>query len=202
MRVAMRNHPIHPSARLRHNRRGSSLVLAILTILILTIIGVGVLYMMQIEDKLSGNMQSYKRSFYAAETGLKVGEKKINAAYNASTLPNFLGTLITGTCNYTPPGGTPVACLLVLGTETYQNVPVSPSDTTQGTFTLYVRNDKEDPALVDTNATINLISVGIATGGIERVLEEQITIPNLTNNASPSQAGGGSGGTSSFALGN
>jgi Tfp pilus assembly protein PilX len=190
-----------PTSRPRLHR-GSSLILAVLTILILTIIGVGVLYMMQIEDKLSGNVQSYKRSFYAAEAGLKVGEKKINAAYNASTVPNFLGTLIAGTPTYTPPGGSPLAYKLRLNGETYENVPVAPGDASQGTFTLYVRNDKEDPALVDTNATINLISVGIASGGIERVLEEQITIPNLTNNASPTQAGGGSGGTGSYALGN
>ena len=71
----------------RGSRRGSALMMTVLVVLILTIIGIGVAYLTQVEDKFSGNDRTAHSGFYAAEAGLRVGEKLISAAFSDASDP-------------------------------------------------------------------------------------------------------------------
>jgi hypothetical protein len=181
--------------------RGSALISVLLVVLVLTVVGLGVAYFMQVEDKLSGNDRTMKTSFYAAEAGLKAGEAWVNTGFQQAGSYLYLGQLVnTSNTSYSPPGGGQTAYLLVISNvsaPSFLKLPVSSSDATQGTFTLYVRHDiNSDPA-----TTVNLVSVGTGPGNYQRVLEEQLTVPNLTTSAQPTQGGGTPGGAGSIGAG-
>ena len=163
----------HPLAAFRR-ARGSALVSVILVILILTIVGVGIAYFSQVEDRLSSNTRLTRMALYAADAGLRKGEM-ILGGLNASAIP--LGTILNYT-GATPvlnvPGGGPNAVIIMaqdpedLVTKEFLNLVVPSPDATvdpyRTRFSLYVRNNPEDvlgSATVDTDQIINLISVGM-----------------------------------------
>ena len=61
---------------MRHEK-GSALITIVLVVFVLTMVGIaGVLYM-TVEDRISGNDQILKGALYAAENGLRRGERII-----------------------------------------------------------------------------------------------------------------------------
>jgi hypothetical protein len=192
--------------------RGSALVTVILVVLILTVIGIGIAYFTQMEDRLSGNSRVMRAAFYAADAGIRKGEIVISAV-NAGGLP--LDTILQylgATPPLNPPGGGWQAFILKAVDpedsviKEFLNMPITLPGAVvdRGDYSLYVRNNQEetDPAAsatVDRDSIINLISVGriVAFGGsYTKILEEQLAV------GSPGIHGGGqkevdSGGTGS-----
>lgn len=190
------------STRSMRRTRGSALVSVLLVLLVLTVVGLGIAYFTQVENRLSGNDRVMKTSFYAAEAGLKAGERWINDGYQAAGSYAYLPQLVqpTNSPSLSPPGGGQTAYLLVIPNITapsFDEMPVDPSNPTQGTFTLYVRHDRS----ADVGISVNLISVGKDSSGYTRILEEQLTIPNLSTASAPSQGGGTPGGAGSVSAG-
>ena len=189
----------------RVGRRGSALVTVILVLLVLTIVGVGIAYFTSMEDRLSGNTRISKAGFYAAEAGLRRGEALLNKVINMApatcapipTLSGILAVRIPPTL--TVPGGGYVAQVLdfstfirVAGcldadTRAYANVsipaPAGVAVVDRVTYTLYLRNNVDDPQgtdVADTDNIVNLISVGtvqLATGlSVTKIVEEQLLL--------------------------
>lgn len=220
----------------RRGKRGSALITVILMLLVLTVVGVGVAYLTQVEDKITGNDRFLKSAFYAAEAGLRLGEAVIAAEilFPSQLGPNLLQAAGVAGGGTTPdlvlPGGGRAGLVLRLGagpTEYSPAVsstcctvaPVSLTGTggppdaqaTQARFTLYVRNNEDDPsgqATVDTDAKVQLISVGQVFVGfttprpvaITKILEEQITFVK-EGTQGPDQKGGFSSGSSGGTVG-
>lgn len=192
----MRHVPSSPKSR---RSRGSALITALLVILVLTVIGIGLAYFTQIEDRMSGNERLTKSSFYAAEAGLRAGEQALGVALDGQTAISSLLTAPTGTfpvpTTINPSGsGRWDGVLLRVSTSalsrTYAQVqivvPAGVRD--KAYYSVYIRNNDEDPsgsATDDQDQKLNLVAVGVAglvdpgTGavrGITKVLEEQVTI--------------------------
>ena len=201
--------------------RGSALILALLVILVLTVVGIGLSYMTSVEDKMAGNDQREKAGFYAAEVGLRNGETLLNGGSmaNTATLSTLLGASPAppnageSPSTIQPPGGGYSAVLLTLNGTAYRDqvVPMPTGVQDHATYSLYVRNDREDvrgSATTDQNLVVNLISVGVvrrvdALGNITssvvtitKMLEEQISSVNTGSEGGPQYLGTG-GGTSS-----
>lgn len=195
--------------RSRRPRRGSALITVILVILVLSIIGIGIAYFTQVEDRISGNDRLVKEGFYAAEAGLRFGERLLQS--NASS-NNILSTIYQDTTRPTlnPPGGGFVGhllnflpCLPSTGCLN-QAVPMSAApgggNVDQAVFSLYVRNNVEDPGgeKFESDALTNLISVGVIQlangGGITKILEEQIQV-NVAGTSAGTQKQANQGGT-------
>ena len=200
----------------RSGRRGSALVAVLLVILILTVVGLGVAYFSQMEDSLSGAARMTRAAFYAAETGLRKGEMVIRAVQAGSVAMSSL--LTCGACvtpPLTPPGGGGSAVILKF-TDPEDSVdkefvnlaiPLAGAVVDRGTYSLYVRNNPEDPggATNDSDNIILLISVGQVQGAGRRVytkiLEEQLMV-GAPGAPVGSQYLSNAGGTSSGASGN
>lgn len=181
--------------------RGSALATVILVILVLTIVGIGIAYFTQIEDRLSGNVRMQKAGFYAADAGLRKGESVLAGAINSSVaLTSVLNYVSATTPNLKVPGGGFDAVILKAkdpddgADKEFVNITIPAAagivDTTR--FSLYVRNNAEDfggSATSDTDNVINLISVGqvILPGGsataMTQILEEQLVVTALGNEA-------------------
>lgn len=185
--------------------RGSALITVLIVLLVLSVLGLSISYFTTIENRISGNAKLEKTAFYAAESGLREGEAAIATAIGASMAPSSFLTQATSTYGYLPPGGGNLAAPLktATGTTPYTEVAVtmpSVAANNQVYFTLYVRNNAEDPGgpLTDTDSKINLIAVGrvgLAGGvGIVKVLEEQINL-NPQGSGVGTQKGGNTGGT-------
>lgn len=209
----------HVSFSANSRRRGSAMVLALIVILVLSVIGVGVAYMSSTEDRISGNVKLEKEGFYAAETGLRAAEAALSAGALRSTVevgkllnPTGLPSATTNSSpnTFVPPGGGYTAQLLMLpgAANQFRDKAVEVSGSRdQVRYSLYVRNDREDPsgsATVDSNQTVNIIAVGFVTlpdsgGGlgkraITKILEEQLVAKNVGTEGG-SQKGGNGGGT-------
>ena len=65
-------------ALLSHNDEGVVLVLCLITLVILTLIGVSTTTTSRLEVGIAGNDKTYKEAFYAAELSLTVGETVVN----------------------------------------------------------------------------------------------------------------------------
>ncbi len=74
----------------RHNEAGSILVIAMVSLALLTVLGVAAITTGNLESEISGNEKTYQEAFYSAELGLVGGETIIE------TLPNR-GALQEGT---------------------------------------------------------------------------------------------------------
>src|SRR5262245_60382731 len=74
----------------RHNEAGSVLVIAMVSLALLTLIGLASITTGNLESEISGNEKTYQEAFYSAELGLVGGETIIE------TLPNR-GALQEGT---------------------------------------------------------------------------------------------------------
>lgn len=192
-------------------RRGSALVMAVLVILVLTIIGIGVAYFTQIEDRTSGNIKLEKVAFYGAESGLRIGEQILSQALAGSLNMDTFLTPPGGTTAYIPPGGGRQGSVLSFGGVLYQDriIPPPTGATEAAAYTIYVRNNIEDRGMDpdDTDNIINVVVVGqVVTlrdvGGtptidrvlMTKILEEQLyLIPSGTE--AGMQKGGNQGGT-------
>ena len=58
----------------RHNEAGSVLVIAMVSLALLTLIGVAAITTGNLESEISGNEKTYQEAFYSAELGLASGE--------------------------------------------------------------------------------------------------------------------------------
>ena len=198
-----------------NRERGSALIIVILVILVLTMVGLaGILYM-SVESKISGNDILQKEALYAAEAGLRVGERVLSFVRVAD-----LSTLITRTSTLSTPGVSPQVPQMPapydinhLGTYLTQNginggpeLAYQELDyTTRGNrafFSLYIRNNSTDPAgpLIDGDARVHLISVGWLEDGNGTVLMTKIVAEELASGvlSDPgTQKLGDAGGTSS-----
>lgn len=174
----------------RRPSRGSALVTVILVILILTIVGIGVAYFAQIEESLSGNARLMRAAFYVAEVGLRKGESVISSSIvgvgiGLSTLLNCTGC----SAPLNVPGGGWQGIILhaadpedsVTKDFVNQTVPVPGGVVDRGSYSLYVRNNPDDPSgleATDTDSVVLLISVGQVQGAGRRlftkILEEQL----------------------------
>lgn len=168
-----------------NRERGSALITVVLVVFVLTMVGIaGVLYM-TVEDKISGNDKLAKAGFYAAESGLRMGEKVIIDAANANS--SYLDTMLTNTAHPSldlGDGGYPAVVLKdPTSTKEYygQTVPLATGTKDQASYTLYVRNNSDDPsglATTNNDKKVNLIVVGsVVTGSgqtITKILEEQM----------------------------
>jgi hypothetical protein len=191
----------------RTHARGSALVMVLLVVLILTIVGLSVSYFTNVEDRVSGNAKLEKAGFYAAESGLRIGEAAINSAVAAHTDMSSLLMKADPTAYpadaYLPPGGGSYAAPLVVGGTPYKEIQITMptgAQVNQAYYTLYIRNNAEDPGgpLTDTDQKINLVAVGrIALPGgpgIVKVLEEQLVLEQKGSQTG-TQKGGNAGGT-------
>ena len=182
--------------------RGSALVSVILVLLVLTIVGVGIAYFTSMEDRLSGNTRISKAGFYAADAGLRRGEVLLNEVINLD--PTACGAmslsllLAASPPTLKVPGGgydarsldlSAISTPACLGTDrkAYLNVPIPPpagvSVVDQVTYSLYLRNNEDDPQgtdVTDTDNIVNLVSVGtvqLAAGvTVTKIVEEQLLL--------------------------
>ncbi len=190
-----------PRRRRRTPARGSALITVILVVLILTVVGIGIAYFTQVEDRISGNDRLAKTSFYAAETGLRTGEEVLA---NYSRAGNPISTLLGASAPsgvFNPPGGGAQAKSFRVGSITYLNrdVPRLQASADSGSafylraqYSLYIRNNVEDRGALspsgvpdpgsDGDNKVNLIAVGsVLVNGqnaVTRVLEEQLELTN------------------------
>ncbi len=202
----------------RHaKRRGSALMMALIALLVLTVVAIGLAFLTSSEDRISGNDRLQKAGFYAAETGLRAGEALLNGGVmqTPATITAMLKTapsaVPAGAVNPSPDtldlhDGEYGSVLLTVGGTTYRDVKV-PFATAGGPdqpyYTLYVRNNFEDPshsATDDGDKVVNLVAVGYVPlpGGkrITKILEEQISANAVGTEGGPQKAGnsGGTGG--------
>jgi hypothetical protein len=205
--TAMTRKPTTERPPLRPNERGSAMALAILVILVLTIVGLAVAYFTQTEDRISGNARLVKAALYAADTGLRTGETIIGRGVSAGATIQNLISLYPGDSAITLPGGKSAVPLRVnmIG---FMNVLVpSPTGSREvARYTLYVRNNDEDPGgpAANMDDLINLISVGQVvvpgSGGTAdvvlttKIIEEQLRL-SATGNEFGAQKGANQGGT-------
>jgi hypothetical protein len=193
----------------------------ILVVLVLTIIGLGVAYFTQLEDQTSGNIRLSKTAFYAAETGLRAGERALTNA-NATAVPTTeLISYAGGTPIPLPGGGSQGIPLYIRGLSFDRLVLRSAAGTSDvATYTLYVRNNLEDPGNaatppVDRDNIVNLVSVGqvwssagVDAGGLQipgrllatKILEEQIRFGKPGESVAP-QEGVNESGTNTGQIG-
>lgn len=204
----------------RGGLRGSALVTVILVILILTVVGLGVAYFAQMEEGLSGNARLMRSAFYVAEVGLRKGESVISQGVIG--LNNSLSSILTCSGCLTPPlnvpgGGWPGIILKATDPEDgaikeFVNHPVpvplslGANVFDRGTYSIYVRNNAEDPAGPDNDSdnAVVLISVGRVPGAGGRVftkMVEEELVTGTSGGPAFSQYLSNAGGTSSGASG-
>ena len=73
-------------ALLSHNEAGIVLMLCLITLVVLTLIGVSTTTTSRLEGEISGNDKTYKEAFYAAEMALTAGETAVNSLLNREDL--------------------------------------------------------------------------------------------------------------------
>jgi Tfp pilus assembly protein PilX len=73
-------------ALLLHNEAGVVLVFCLITLAVLTLIGVSTTTTSRWEGEISGNDKTYKEAFYAAEISLITGETVVNSLLNRTDL--------------------------------------------------------------------------------------------------------------------
>lgn len=194
--------------------RGGALIIALLVVLVLSIVGLGIAYFTQLEDQTSGNIRLVKTAFYSAETGLRTGEHQL-------TIANSSGISAADLISYTgepsiplPGGGFEGVPLFVNGVKFLRVLlPAAAGTTDVAVFSLYVRNNVEDPGnsktpRTDEDATLNLIAIGqvFSNAGTAaapspgrllatKILEEQIVLatPGTELNAQEGQDQAGTG---------
>ncbi|HPC82739.1 MAG TPA: PilX N-terminal domain-containing pilus assembly protein [Thermoanaerobaculaceae bacterium] len=176
-------------------QQGVALVTVVLLLLVLTVLGVVATYLMTQEDRLSSRQELSKEAFYAAEAGLRHGERVLGGfgvptaqqvttwLQNQSTVscpatsppipvhppvgrdPNNWTTATLGT--YLQDGGLEVA-----NRELPLAVPSGINPNRRVYYSLYVRNNPEDLGNLTDPVTnqapdlrIRLVSVGFVTDG-------------------------------------
>lgn len=186
------------------NQKGSALITVVLVVFVLTMVGIAALFFMTTEDRISGTDRLQKAAFYAAETGLRWGERSLIDQVSADA--SYVGTILQRATPNTlevPGGGWPGMPLMdaSAGGEVLDQVLPSDQEGYAITFSLFIRNNEEDvsrSALVDTDGNVNLIcaaTITTPTGQtVRKVLEEQIGTGKAGGMGS-AQKGGNQGGT-------
>ena len=84
--------------RTSHGERGAVLIVSLILLVVLTLLGVSVMNMTQLEEKMASNSQEIVQTFQSAETALQVAYanpaawREINAATTgALTIPSTVG---------------------------------------------------------------------------------------------------------------
>ena len=195
-------------------RRGGALIMALLVVLVLTIVGLAVSYFTQLEDQSSGNIRLSKTAFYAAETGLRTGERALTTAnssgFSAADLLAEPGTVANPRVPL--PGDGFEGVPLVVNDVPYRRIilPSAPGTSDVAVFSLYIRNNIEDrgnsaATPTDEDDILNLIAIGqvfssvaaVANGNpiATKILEEQIVLatPGMELNAQEGQDQAGTG---------
>jgi hypothetical protein len=181
--------------------KGSALITVILVVLVLTMVGIAGLFFMTTEDRISGVDKMQKAALYAAESGLRVGENIVAGGKLADML-SYTPSSPDG--YYQPPGGGYRAVLLrTLGSNPTElgGVGVPNYEGLTCTYSVYIRNNSDDPAgpTSDSDRYANLVVVSTITTGtgqvIQKVLEEQYYWGS--NAVEPTQHRFGQWGTSS-----
>jgi hypothetical protein len=154
---------------------GSALITVILVVLVLTMVGIAGMLFMTIEDLISQNDLLQKEAFYAAESGMRIGEDivfrrgrndltiELCNHYDGSTItyssiappnpvPPSLGWPTPGNKDNYGSGpmllGTYMINTTDLGDVEMKNIPVPMASGTTGRYafyTLFLRNNHEDP---------------------------------------------------------
>ncbi len=174
----------------RGQLRGSALVTVILVILVLTVVGLGVAYFAQMEEGLSGNARLLRSAFYVAEVGLRKGETVLSSLVGAGISVSTILTCAGCSPPLNGPGGGWQGIILKATDpedatlKEFANIPVPvPAGVgvfDRGSYSLYVRNNPEDPAgqTNDSDNVVLLISVGQVRGAggrlFTKILEEQL----------------------------
>ncbi|HPW54731.1 MAG: hypothetical protein KA072_03425 [Thermoanaerobaculaceae bacterium] len=77
--------------KITRKQRGIALVTVVLILLVLTVLGLTATIMMTQEDRLSSRMELQKEAFYAAEAGMRHGERVCNGiTFTADALTSML----------------------------------------------------------------------------------------------------------------
>jgi len=202
--------------------RGSALVTVILVVLVLTMVGLGGMLFMGVEDRISGSDLLQKEALYAAEAGLREGEPIIGSM-GPSDFTNLLSHVPQTPCNATAPqlpeppgtyGGYNIAHLGTYltdgtGTEIVNREIYGGYEDSGGTllraspfkafYSVYVRNNQEDGnPLINTDEHIDLISVGWIQNDAGDVLAVKIVAERMSaglpEDVNP-QKGGNAGST-------
>jgi type IV pilus assembly protein PilX len=84
---------------LSHNEEGVVLMLCLITLVVLTLIGVSTTTTSRLEVEIAGNDKTYKEAFYAAEMALTAGETVVNSLLSRIELNDGItpGLYIKGT---------------------------------------------------------------------------------------------------------
>ncbi len=202
---------------MKHKReRGTIIITVVLIMLVLTIVGIAVLFTMVTDREIARNDQLDKEAFYIAESGLRAGE----AAVRSPAVPGDWTNTLVGLSGTPNPADLPPALFnqasyqsqpgwicranLITGASlsqvpfTYTN-PVTGQIRT-GQYSLYIRNNLDDSLgaglLQDVDKILELVSIGqlldqngniLATSG----LSERFLIVSASK-GSYDQKGGGS----------
>lgn len=76
---------LHPTRAIPHREHGAILVSALLMLLVLTVIGVSVMQMTRMQERMAGNTRDLNLAFQGAEAGLRDAEQTLWTA--ASVIP-------------------------------------------------------------------------------------------------------------------
>jgi type IV pilus assembly protein PilX len=80
----MKLNPAHPASG-RPRERGAILVTSLLLLLTLTIIGVSVVQVTRMQERMAGNMRDLNLAFQGAEAALRDGEAQVEGTINLAT---------------------------------------------------------------------------------------------------------------------
>lgn len=93
-----------PRVRGRHgdSEKGMALFLAILLLLVITVMGVALMFTASIEQTLAGTETKISKIFYAADSGIEYGSAMLNSTVNYTG-----GVMPVGVSTHYPGGGAP-----------------------------------------------------------------------------------------------
>ena len=112
--------------------RGAALFLAILTLFIVTIMGIGLMFTTSIENTLAGTDTKVSKIFYAADSGIEFGAARLR------TDINYVGGLMPGGVSSHYPGlsgdiQVTVARPIIIGSRMHPGDMIVPQGTPYGT---------------------------------------------------------------------
>jgi hypothetical protein len=112
--------------------RGAALFLAILTLFILTIMGIGLMFTTSIENTLAGTDTKVSKIFYAADSGIEFGAARLRSDVN------FVGGLMPGGVSSYYPGlsgdiQVTITRPIVIGSRMHPGDMIVPQGTPYGT---------------------------------------------------------------------
>jgi Tfp pilus assembly protein PilX len=86
----------------RHNEAGSILVMAMVSLALLTVIGIAAITIGNLEREISGNEKTYQEAFYAAELGIAAGETALESFPSRASMREGVqpGSYASGTLQF------------------------------------------------------------------------------------------------------